>query len=149
MAATTPTRSYGFGTTVTAPYLETVERTRTALKSQGFGVLTEIDVRTTLKEKLGVDFRPYVILGACNPPLAHRALSADLGIGLLLPCNVIVYDNSDGTSTVEAMNPQAALGIAGDNAAVSEVAQEATRRLRDVVAQLSASTVFGGNDQQD
>ena len=83
MANPTPTRVYGFGTTVDAPYDQAVERTRVALKEQGFGVLTEIDVRKTMKEKLDADFRPYVILGACNPPLAHRALSADLGIGLL------------------------------------------------------------------
>src|SRR5207237_7784668 len=75
----------------------------------------------TLKEKINADFRPYVILGACNPPLAHRALSADLGIGLLSPCNVVVYDNGDGTSTVEAMDPQAALGLVGDNPAIAEV----------------------------
>jgi uncharacterized protein (DUF302 family) len=83
-----------------------------------------------MKTKLDADFRPYVILGACNPPLAHRALSADLGIGLLLPCNVIVYDNLDGTSTVEAMDPQAALALVGDNPAVVEVALEARARLR-------------------
>jgi uncharacterized protein (DUF302 family) len=138
MTTPTPSRRYGFGTTVAAPYGATLERTRSALKEQGFGVLTEIDVRATLKEKLDVDFRPYTILGACNPPLAHRALSADLGIGLLLPCNVIVYDNGDGTSTVEAMNPQAALGIVGDNPAVADVAREATRRLQRAITQLSA-----------
>jgi uncharacterized protein (DUF302 family) len=138
MTTPTPSRGYGFGTTVAAPYGAALERTRAALKAQGFGVLTEIDVRATLKEKLDVDFRPYTILGACNPPLAHRALSADLGIGLLLPCNVIVYDNGDGTSTVEAMNPQAALGIVGDNPAVADVAREATRRLQRAITQLSA-----------
>lgn len=136
MAAPAPSHRYGFGTTVAAPYAAALERTRAALKEQGFGVLTEIDVRATMQEKLGVDFRPYTILGACNPPLAHRALSADLGIGLLLPCNVVVYDNGDGTSTVEAMNPQAALGIVGDNAAIAEVAQEATQHLHDAVTRL-------------
>jgi uncharacterized protein (DUF302 family) len=123
--------------TVDAPYEQTIERTRTALKDQGFGVLTEIDVKQTMKAKLDVDFRPYVILGACNPPLAHRALSADLGIGLLLPCNVVVYDNLDGTSTVEAMDPQAALGLAGDNPAVVEVAAEARDRLGQALDALS------------
>src|ERR1041385_3933883 len=111
----TPVCTYGFGTVVNLPYERTLERTRDALKQQGFGVLTEIDVKATMKTKLDADFRPYVILGACNPPLAHRALSADLGIGLLLPCNVVVYDNLDGTSTVEVMDPEAALSLVGDN----------------------------------
>jgi uncharacterized protein (DUF302 family) len=126
----TPIRSYGFAATVDLPYDQAVERTRAALKDQGFGVLTEIDVKQTMKAKLDVAFRPYVILGACNPPLAHRALSADLGIGLLLPCNVIVYDNGDNSSTVEVMDPEAALGLVGDNPAIAEVAREAGGRLR-------------------
>jgi uncharacterized protein (DUF302 family) len=138
MTTPTPSRGYGFGTSVAAPYGAVLDRTCAALKAQGFGVLTEIDVRATLKEKLDIDFRPYTILGACNPPLAHRALSADLGIGLLLPCNVIVYDNGDGTSTVEAMNPQAALGIVGDSPAIADVAREATQRLQRAITQLSA-----------
>jgi uncharacterized protein (DUF302 family) len=96
-----PVRTYGFGATLDLPDAEAVERTRAALKEQGFGILTEIDVKQTMKARLDVDFRPYIILGACNPPLAHRALSADPGIGLLLPCNVIAHDNGDGTSTVE------------------------------------------------
>ncbi len=136
-STTTPARAYGFGTTVAAPYADTVERTKAALKEQGFGVLTEIDVKKTMKEKLDVDFRPYVILGACNPPLAHRALSSDLGIGLLLPCNVTVYDNGDGTSSVEFMDPVAALGIVGDDPTLAEVAREAKARLqkaRDALA---------------
>jgi len=124
-----PVHTYGFGTVVNLPYVQTVERTRDALKQQGFGVLTEIDVKATLKAKLDADFRPYVILGACNPPLAHKALSADFGIGLLLPCNVIVYDNLDGTSTVEAMDPQAALSLLGDDPSIAEVAREAGARL--------------------
>ena len=128
-----PIRAYGFGTSVRLPYPDAVERTRAALKQQGFGVLTEIDVRQTLKDKLDVEFRPYVILGACNPPLAHRALTADLGIGLLLPCNVVVYDNGDDTSTVEAMDPEAALGLVGDNPAIAEVARDAKVRLRQAI----------------
>jgi len=135
----TPTRnSYGFGTKVNLPYAEAIERTRAALKEQGFGVLTEIDVKKTMKEKLGVDFRPYVILGACNPPLAHRALSAELDIGLLLPCNVVVYE-ADGGSVIEAMDPEAALGIVG-NPSVEPVAREAKERLQKAIAKLSAET---------
>ena len=132
-----PVRTYGFGTVVNLPYDQAIERTRAALKEQGFGVLTEIDVKATLNAKLDADFRPYVILGACNPPLAHRALSADLGIGLLLPCNVVVYDNLDGTSTVEAMDPQAALELAGDNPTVAEVAREAGTKLRKALDTLN------------
>jgi uncharacterized protein (DUF302 family) len=130
MTAPAPQRAYGFGRVLDVGYEQAVERTVAALKEQGFGVLTTIDVQKTLKEKLGADLRPYVILGACNPPLAHRALQADPGIGLLLPCNVIVYDNGDRTSTVEMMDPEAALGIVGDNAAIRQVAQEARERLR-------------------
>lgn len=123
-------RTYGFGRTLALPYEQAVERVRAALKEQGFGVLTEIDVKQTLKAKLDAEFRPYVILGACNPPLAHRALRAELGVGLLLPCNVVVYANDDGTSSVEAMDPEAALGIVGDNPAIAEVAREARARLQ-------------------
>jgi uncharacterized protein (DUF302 family) len=140
MSSTTqaPVRTYGFGTVVNLSYDEAVERTRAALKDQGFGVLTEIDVKVTMKAKLDAEFRPYVILGACNPLLAHRALNADLGIGLLLPCNVVVYDNLDGTSTVEAMDPQAALGLVGDNPTIPEVASEARNRLRRALDALNA-----------
>src|SRR5437762_9914271 len=133
-----PVRTYGFATIVNLPYDQTIERTHDALKEQGFGVLTEIDVKATMKAKLDAEFRPYIILGACNPPLAHRALSADLGIGLLLPCNVIVYDNLDGTSTVEAMDPQAALGLVGDNRVIAEVTWEARARLQRALDALTA-----------
>jgi uncharacterized protein (DUF302 family) len=129
-------RTYGFGIVVNLSYDQAVERTRAALKDQGFGVITEIDVKATMRAKLEADFRPYVILGACNPPLAHRALSADLGLGLLLPCNVVVYDNLDGTSTVEAMDPQAALSLVGDNPVIAEVAREAHVRLRKALDML-------------
>ncbi|GAC1394996.1 MAG: DUF302 domain-containing protein [Chloroflexota bacterium] len=135
---TGPQRTYGFGTTVAVPYDQAIARARAALTDEGFGVLTEIDVKKTMKEKLDVDFRPYVILGACNPTLAHQALEADLGVGLLLPCNVIVYDNGDGTSSVEALDPEAALGIMGDNPAIATVAREARTRLRRVVDSLDA-----------
>lgn len=136
--ATLPRNNYGFGTKVNLPYPEAVEQTKAALKEQGFGVLTEIDVKKTMKEKLDVDFRPYVILGACNPPLAHRALSAELEIGLLLPCNVVVYE-ADGGSVVEVMDPEAALGIVG-NPAVEPIAREAKERLQRVIARLQKGT---------
>jgi uncharacterized protein (DUF302 family) len=139
MTTQTPSRTYGFGTTIGTSYQEAVVRTRAALKEQGFGILTEIDVQQTMKEKLGAEFRPYIILGACNPPLAHKALSADLGIGLLLPCNVVVYDNQNGTSSVEAMDPEAALGIVGDNQSIAEVAREAKARLQLAMAALGVS----------
>ncbi len=103
--------SYGFGRRVAYPYDEAVEKTKSALKTVGFGVLTEIDVKKTMKEKLNVDFRRYTILGACNPPLAHKALTTDFDIGLLLPCNVVVYEEGEG-SVVRIMDPQAVLGIA-------------------------------------
>src|ERR1700687_2438281 len=138
-----PARPYGFGISVRLPYPETVERTKAALKQQGFGGLTEIDVKQKLKDKLDVDFRPYVILGACNPPLAHRALTADLGIGLLLPCNVVVYDNGDETSTVEVMDPEAALGLVGDNPAIAEVARQAEARLRLAIDAIAPTATDG------
>jgi uncharacterized protein (DUF302 family) len=135
-SVTIPSRTYGFGTGLSLPFDQAVERVKTALKEQGFGVLTEIDVRATMRQKLDVDFRPYVILGACNPPLAHRALTAELGLGLLLPCNVVVYANEDGSSSVEFMDPEAILPVVGI-AALIDVAREAKARLvkvRDVLA---------------
>ncbi|HEX6307990.1 MAG TPA: DUF302 domain-containing protein [Longimicrobiales bacterium] len=126
--------SYGFGTTIAAPYEEAVARVRDALATEGFGVLTEIDVRATLKKKLDVDFRPYVILGACNPPLAHRALSSELEIGLLLPCNVVVHAGEDeGTSVVSIMDPEAALSLTG-NDAIAPLAADVKSRLERVLA---------------
>ncbi len=136
---TTTRRTYSIGVRLPLPYDAAIEKTRTALKEQGFGVLTEIDVQKTMKEKLDAEFRPYIILGACNPALAHQALQADLGIGLLLPCNVIVYDNGDGTSAVEALDPEVALGIVGDNPAIATVAHEAAARLRRAVDSLGTA----------
>jgi uncharacterized protein (DUF302 family) len=105
---------YGLQVELPVAYEAAVALTRDALASRGFGVLTEIDVRATLKKKLGAEFRPYVILGACNPPLAHRALTAELPIGLLLPCNVIVYaGDAPGTSVVAVLDPVALLGLTG------------------------------------
>jgi uncharacterized protein (DUF302 family) len=127
---------YGFGKTVGLPYEQAVDRTRAALAEQGFGVLTEINVRETLKKKLDVDFRPYVILGACNPPLAHRALSAELDIGLLLPCNVIVYQgDSSETSVVEVMDPVEALALTG-RGDIRDLALEVRARLEGVLGLL-------------
>jgi uncharacterized protein (DUF302 family) len=129
--------SYGFGLKVQLPYAEAVERVKAALKEQGFGVLTEIDVQKTLKEKRGVDYRPYIILGACNPPLAHQALTLEPDIGLLLPCNVVVYEAGDSESIVEALDPEAALGIVG-NPALQPIAHEAKQRLEKVLASLAS-----------
>lgn len=128
---------YGFGTAVPLPYPEAVTRTREFLKTEGFGVLTEIDVQKTLKEKLGADFRRYVILGACNPPLAHRALAAEPEIGLILPCNVIVYEEGAG-AVVSVMDPVAALGIVG-NEALRPIAEDAAARLHRVIDRLRAA----------
>lgn len=126
---TTQTTRYGFGTTVDLPYDTAVARTREALAKEGFGVLTEIDVRATLKKKLDVDTRPYIILGACNPPFAYKALSAERDIGLLLPCNVIVYEADDpGKSVVAAMDPVEALSLTG-NEEVRPIAEEVKARL--------------------
>ena len=125
---------YGITTKLKAPYEETVERVRAGLKEEGFGVLTEINVRETIKEKLGLDFKKYVILGACNPAMAHRALSADPLVGLLLPCNVIVYEE-DGVSVVSAIDP---IGMMADlpNATLKQVANEVRPRLERVIRKL-------------
>ncbi|MFN8062886.1 MAG: DUF302 domain-containing protein [Vicinamibacterales bacterium] len=121
---------YGLSVALDVPFDEAVERVHAALKSQGFGVLTTIDVQQTLKAKLDKDFRRYVILGACNPPLADRALRSELDVGLLLPCNVIVYETGPTASVVSAMAPLVALGLVGDNAELAAVAREADARLR-------------------
>ena len=131
---------YGLRVEIPVTYEQAIERATEALKAQGFGVLTTIDVRDTLKQKLNRDFRKYVILGACNPPLADRALHAELEVGLLLPCNVIVYELTSGTTAVSAMAPLAALGIVGDNPELQSVAGEADRRLRAALAALETST---------
>ncbi len=126
--------TYGFGRKLSIPYEQAVEAVKVALKGEGFGVLTEIDVRKTMKEKLGADFRPYVILGACNPPLAHQALSADLDIGLLLPCNVVVYQEGEG-SVVKVMDPEAALGVVPVEG-LAPVAAQAKTKLERALARL-------------
>lgn len=129
--------AYGFGTRLSVTYEEAVERVRAALKEEGFGVLTEINVKKTIKEKLNKDFRKYVILGACNPVLAHQAFEAELEIGLMMPCNVIVFEE-DGGSKVMVMDPRAAIGIV-KNESLSRMAEEATSRLERVVASLERS----------
>jgi len=120
--------------TLDLSYAETVTRTQEALAEQGFGVLTEIDVQATLKEKLGQDMEPYVILGACNPELAHRALEIEREIGALLPCNVVVREQ-DGGSTVLILDPQIMASLPGRDE-LQPVADEATRRMDAVLATL-------------
>lgn len=127
---------YGFGVKVDLPYDEAIERAKAALKEVGFGVLTEIDVKKTLKEKLGADFRRYVILGACNPPIAHQAFEKDLNIGLLLPCNVIVYEEGAG-SVVAALDPEMMMGVTGRDD-LRPLADEAKGRLERALASLAA-----------
>jgi uncharacterized protein (DUF302 family) len=128
-------QAYGIRTTVKTSYEDTIARVTDALKQEGFGILTQIDVKDTLKRKLNVDFPKYLILGACNPLLAHKALSSETEIGLLLPCNVIVYEGKDGKTVVAAQDPDAALGIVG-NPAVAPVAKEARERLVRVIESL-------------
>jgi len=128
---------YGMSRTVRLRYEEALARTREALAAEGFGVLTEIDVAATLRKKLGVEFRPYIILGACNPPLAHQALQAELDIGLLLPCNVVVYTAGDPAETVvAALDPVEALSLSG-NEAVQPIAREVRERLQRVLKQVA------------
>src|SRR5215472_14997692 len=117
---------YGITIRVAVPFAEAAARVRDALRAQGFGVLTEIDVQATLRDKLGEDMEPYLILGACNPPLAHQALSADRRIGLLLPCNVVIRVGDQGT-IVEALDPRALADIAGQPALTAVATQAATR----------------------
>jgi len=133
--------AYGLSVTLPVSFDTAVADTTAALHAEGFGVLTSIDVRQTLKTKLNRDFRNYVILGACNPALADRALHAELEVGLLLPCNVIVYETAGDQSVVAAMAPLVALGIVGANPALREVAQEADERLRRALAALEAGDV--------
>ncbi len=129
---------YGFGTALDVPFEEAVEKTTAALKTEGFGVLTTIDVKATMKEKLDLVRDPYVILGACNPGLAHRAIEAEPEIGLLLPCNVIIHEH-EGKTIVSIVDPNAMLGVAPNNEALGAVAVEASERLRRVVDALEQS----------
>ncbi len=128
---------YGIRTRLEIPYTEAIEKTTQALQDQGFGVLTEIDVKATLKKKLDADFRRYVILGACNPQLANQALNAELEIGLLLPCNVIVYEDGDG-SVVSIADPDVMMQAAATEE-LEPLAAEARRRLERVAEALAGS----------
>ena len=142
MTLATNEHGYGFGVTLHLPFDEAIERTKEALKAEGFGVLTTIDVRATMKEKLDRDFEPYVILGACNPQLAWRALEAEHDLGLLLPCNVIVHEHG-GRSVVSAIDPMIMMGVAPGNAALAEVGAEAAGKLRKALEALGASAERG------
>jgi uncharacterized protein (DUF302 family) len=128
--------SYTISTTVTRPYAETVAAVREALAEQGFGVLTEIDLTAALKEKIGAEIAPYVILGACRPPLAHQAVQADPSIGALLPCNVVVRSQDDEHTVVEAVDPDVMMSVA-DSDALDEVAADAKKRLVAALDSLS------------
>jgi uncharacterized protein (DUF302 family) len=131
------TTDYGIRVNLTAvPYEEAIEKAKAALQEEGFGVLTEIDVKATLKKKIDADFRRYIILGACNPNLAHRALQAELEIGLLLPCNVIVYETDDGGSIVSIVNPLVMMSVV-EGGALADVANEANARLTRVCEKLA------------
>jgi uncharacterized protein (DUF302 family) len=136
---------YGFGVDVALPYDKALDKTAEELKKEGFGVLTTIDVKQTLKQKLDREFRQYTILGACNPVLASRAFDAELEIGLLLPCNVIVYENGEGRSVVAAMAPITAIGMVGGDPALKDVAREADERLRRVLLALKAAAPASGS----
>lgn len=127
--------NYSFGVQVPWSQEDAIERVTAELKEEGFGVLTTIDVQATLKEKIGAETDPYVILGACNPQLASQAIEAEPEIGVLLPCNVIVYQ-SNGSTNVAAMDPQAALSLTG-NPDVESLAREVKERLERVISRLS------------
>lgn len=127
--------NYSFGGETGLGFEEAVKRVTEALKGEGFGVLTEIDAQKVLKEKLGLERRPYKILGACNPHFAHRAIDVEPQLGTLLPCNVLVYENDDGVVIVSAMNPEAALKLVG-NPEMDAIAKEVRIRIESALGKL-------------
>ncbi|NVM25528.1 MAG: DUF302 domain-containing protein [Desulfobacterales bacterium] len=129
-------KRYAFSTVLNTIYEDAISRVTDALKEEGFGVLTEIDVKETLKKKLDREFRKYVILGACNPPFAYRSLNADLDVGLLLPCNVIVYETDDGKAYVAAINPISALEVI-QSQELRSIAEEVSEKLKRAIERLS------------
>ncbi len=131
--------NFGFTRVLNISFEEALIKVQEALKEEGFGVLTNIDVQSTLKKKLDVDFRKYVILGACNPPYAFQALQADLDVGLLLPCNVIIYETDDNKVYVSAMNPVSVLGVI-QNDKLRIVAEEVSTKLQKVIESVVQKT---------
>lgn len=125
----------GFRKILKTSHEEAVQKVTQALKEEGFGILTQIDVRDTLKKKLNVDFRKYVILGACNPPFAYQSLQAETEIGLLLPCNVIVYEDNSGSTVVSAIDPESAMSMIG-NPKLKEIAAQVGTKLKAVIESL-------------
>jgi uncharacterized protein (DUF302 family) len=131
---------YGIRVELPIAYEDAIEKTTAALQAEGFGVLTSIDVKQTIRQKLDKDFRKYVILGACNPPIAYRALTAETEIGLLLPCNLIVYETRPGQSVVAAVAPLVTMGRVG-NEALAPMGTEVDAKLRRVMASLEGASV--------
>jgi uncharacterized protein (DUF302 family) len=127
--------SYYYSRTVQAPFEEAVRRTREALQAEGFGVITEIDVQKTLKTKIGVDFRPYLILGACNPEMAHQALQIEDKVGTMLPCNVVVQQGSEGTVEIAAIDPVSSMQ-AIENPALTAKAAEVGAKLHSALGRI-------------
>jgi uncharacterized protein (DUF302 family) len=127
--------NYSFGGETELSFDEAVNKVTEAMKEQGFGILTEIDARKVLKEKLGLERKPYKILGACNPQFAHKAIDMEPEIGTLLPCNVLVYEKDDGTVVVSAMNPEAALRLVG-NPNIEDIAKQVRTRIEKALKEL-------------
>jgi uncharacterized protein (DUF302 family) len=126
------TTSYGMSRKVDIGFDEAEAKVRATLKEQGFGILTEIDVKKTLKDKIDVDFRRYTILGACNPKLAHKALTLEMEIGLMMPCNVIVYEDDEGATRISAIDPMSAMDVVG-NDGLKEFASQVQEKLKIAV----------------